>query len=214
MPLGWIERRYAKPNRSHRSTLRPASSISARVSRLRWHGERAGCNREQRQRQVGDERPAQAHQGSGDERADGRREALEQLIEALGDVGLDLEHRQDEHQRKAGQHESEPGDERSVLAAPDPAEVDPQLVRLAARQHLVGRSRPPDPSPTTTPHRFLQEPLASAWIEQPPRSAVEAESCTGPRAGPRAGASRSRSQRRLSVAVGKGPGRKAAPPVR
>src|SRR5215218_4427398 len=101
------------------------------------YGEREGREREHGQRQVGDERAAQSDEGSRDQRADARFEAVEHLVEMLGQVGLDVEDRQDEHQQEAGQHEPEPGQERSALAAPDPTEVDAQLVRLGAWQYLI-----------------------------------------------------------------------------
>ena len=100
------------------------------------------ATRDQRQRQVGDERAAQAHERSGEQRADRRLEAVEQLVEMLGQVRLDVEDRQREHQQEAGQHEAKPGEERAELASPDAAEVDAQLVRLGAWQHLIDGERP------------------------------------------------------------------------
>ena len=54
-----------------------------------------------------------------------------------GEVGLDVEDREAEHEDEAGQHEAEPGEEAAELAAAQPAEVDAELVRLRAGQDLV-----------------------------------------------------------------------------
>jgi hypothetical protein len=54
-----------------------------------------------------------------------------------GEVGLDIEDREAEHEDEAGQHEPESGEEAAHLAVPQAAEVDTQLVCLRARQDLV-----------------------------------------------------------------------------
>ena len=54
-----------------------------------------------------------------------------------GQVGLDVERREAEHEDEAGQHEAKPGEEAAPLAAAVAAEVDAELVRLRAGEHLV-----------------------------------------------------------------------------
>ena len=54
-----------------------------------------------------------------------------------GEVGLDVEDREAEHEDEAGQHEAEAGEEAAELAAAQAAEVDAELVRLGAGEHLV-----------------------------------------------------------------------------
>ncbi len=54
-----------------------------------------------------------------------------------GEVGLDVEDREPEHEDEARQHESEPGTEVAELAASQAAEVDAELVRLGAGEHLI-----------------------------------------------------------------------------
>ena len=92
-----------------------------------------GGERDQRQRQVGDEVAAEADQRPRDERADRGGQAVEELLELAGEVGLDVEDREAEHEHEAGQHEAEPGEQAAQLAAAQPPEVDAELVRLGAR---------------------------------------------------------------------------------
>jgi hypothetical protein len=72
-----------------------------------------------------------------DKRSDRGRESVEELVEVAGEVGLDVEDRQPEHQDEARQHEAEPGEEAAELAAANPPEVDAELVGLRAGEDLV-----------------------------------------------------------------------------
>src|SRR6202011_4892856 len=76
-------------------------------------------------------------QAAGDQGSDGCPEAIEECVQVPGDVGLDVEDREGEHENESRQHEPESGDETTQLAATQPAEVDAQLVRLGPRKHLV-----------------------------------------------------------------------------
>ena len=104
-------------------------------------GEHERDRREGRERGVGDERAREAPEGAGDERADRGLEPVEELVELLGESGLDVGHRQGEHEEEAGQHEAEPGQEAAELAAAQAAEVDAQLVGLRAGEDLVDGER-------------------------------------------------------------------------
>src|SRR6476620_12690774 len=54
-----------------------------------------------------------------------------------GKAGLDVENREAQHEDEARQHDPEPGEEAAELAAPQPAEVDAELMRLGAGKDLV-----------------------------------------------------------------------------
>jgi hypothetical protein len=58
-------------------------------------------------------------------------------VQVAGDVRADIERREGEHEQKAGEHEAEPGKEPAQLAAAQAPEVDAELVRLRAGEHLV-----------------------------------------------------------------------------
>ena len=79
--------------------------------------------------------------GAGDDRADRRGEPVEELVEVAGEARLDVGDRERQHQHEAGQHEAEAGGEAAELAAAQAAEVDAELVRLGAREHLVDGER-------------------------------------------------------------------------
>ena len=85
--------------------------------------------------------PLETYERPRDHSADGGLQPVEELVEMPGEVGLDVEDRQRQHEHEAGQHEAEASEEAAELAAPDPAEVDAQLVRLRARKHLVDGER-------------------------------------------------------------------------
>jgi hypothetical protein len=86
-------------------------------------------------RSVTKERPR--HHG-----ADRRREAVEDLVELAGQIGLHVEGREAQHEQEPGEHETEPGEEAAQLAAAEPSQVDAELVGLRPRQHLVHGERP------------------------------------------------------------------------
>ena len=54
-----------------------------------------------RERDVGDERFAEPDQRARDEGADGRRQAVEEVVEVAGEVRLDVEDREAEHEDEA-----------------------------------------------------------------------------------------------------------------
>ena len=91
----------------------------------------------QRQRDVGDEGAAEADQRPGDDRPHRCRQAVEELVEVAGEVGLDVEDREAEHEDEAGQHEAEAGEKPAELAAAEATEVHAELVRLGPGQDLV-----------------------------------------------------------------------------
>lgn len=90
---------------------------------------------------VGDEVAAQPDERAGDDRSDGGREAVEELAEIVGQVRLDVEDRERQHEDEAGQHEAEACQQPAEPAGPVPAEVDAELVRLRAREDLVDGER-------------------------------------------------------------------------
>ena len=93
-------------------------------------------DRDQRQRDVRDEGAAEADDRPRDDRADRRCQAVEELVEMPGQVRLDVEDRQGQHQDEAGQHEAEAGEEAAELAAAEASEVDAELVRLGTGEDL------------------------------------------------------------------------------
>ena len=94
-----------------------------------------------RQRHVGDERFAEPDQGAGDQRPDRRRQPVEEAVQVPGEIGLDVEDREAEHEDEARQHEPEAGEEAAELAAAQAAEVDAELVGLGAGKDLVDRQQ-------------------------------------------------------------------------
>ena len=86
----------------------------------------------------------EAKQRAGDQRRDRGREAVEDLVEVAGEVGLDVEVREQEHQQEAREHESEAGGEPPEAPAADPPEVDAQLCRLGTGEHLVDGEGAPE----------------------------------------------------------------------
>jgi len=59
----------------------------------------------------------------------------------VGKLHLDVQDRQRQHQQEAGQHEADLRKQATYLAASYPAEINAQLVRLGAGQHLVDGQR-------------------------------------------------------------------------
>ena len=80
---------------------------------------------------------AEPDQGARDKRSDRRRQSVEEVVQVAGQVGLDVEDREAEHEQEAGQHEAEAGEEAAQPAAAQAAEVDAELVRLRAGKDLV-----------------------------------------------------------------------------
>ena len=133
--------------RSHRSRVcpelvdQPRAEQDQHEARVGDQRDRERGDRDHRERHIGDERPAQANQRPRDDRPDRRGQPVEELVEVPGQVRLDVEDRQRQHQHEAGQHEPEPREEAAEPAAPEAAEIDAELVRLGAGEDLVDGER-------------------------------------------------------------------------
>ena len=80
---------------------------------------------------------AEPDQGAGDERTHRRGQPVEEAIQVAGQICLDVEDREAEHEDEARQHEAEAGEEAAHLAAAEAAEVDAELMSLWAGEDLV-----------------------------------------------------------------------------
>jgi hypothetical protein len=101
------------------------------------HRQREAGDGDQRQRDISDERAAEADDRTGDERADRGVEPVEERVEIRGQVGLDVEGRQRQHEDETGQHEADASCEAAELARPGAAEVHAELMGFRPRKHLV-----------------------------------------------------------------------------
>ena len=106
-------------------------------ARVREQGQGEAGDGDQDEWGVGEEGSAEPDNRPGDERADRGREPVEEGLQVAGEVGLDVEDREAEHEQEARQHEAEAGEEAAEPAAAQAPEVDAELVRLGTGEDLV-----------------------------------------------------------------------------
>jgi hypothetical protein len=104
-------------------------------------GQSEGADGNHGERHVGDERAAEPNQCPGHDRSHRGGEPVEDLVEAVRELGLDVEDRQSEHEQETRQHEAQSCKEPAQPAAAEAAEEHAELVRLRPRKDLIDGQR-------------------------------------------------------------------------